>query len=88
MIELDEVGYVLLAEIGTTFVLRVIAERAEGVTLIATTNLPCSEPTQVFPNPRICTALLNRVTDGRRKKLRNGWDWARPCVSMALAAPS
>jgi len=28
-----------------------------------TTNLPFSEWTQVFPNPRLCKALLDRITD-------------------------
>ena len=40
-----------------------IAERAERATLIVITNLPLSEWTQVFPNPRLCKALLDRVTD-------------------------
>jgi len=39
------------------------AERAERATLIVTTNLPFSEWTQVFPNPRLCKALLDRITD-------------------------
>ena len=41
----------------------VIAERAERAALIVTTNLPFSEWTQVFPNPRLCKALLDRITD-------------------------
>jgi len=60
---LDEVGYVPLAEIGAEFLFQVIAERAERATLIVTTNLPFSEWTQVFPNPRLCKALLDRITD-------------------------
>ncbi|MGB8475359.1 MAG: ATP-binding protein [Candidatus Acidiferrum sp.] len=63
VIALDEVGYVPLAEIGAEFLFQVIAERAERATLIVTTNLPFSEWTQVFPNPRLCKALLDRVTD-------------------------
>src|SRR6266853_4537109 len=63
VIALDEVGYVPLAEIGAEFLFQVIAERAERATLIVTTNLPFSEWTQVFPNPRLCKALLERVTD-------------------------
>jgi DNA replication protein DnaC len=31
--------------------------------LIVTTNLPFSEWGQVFPNPRLCGAVLDRVTD-------------------------
>lgn len=63
VIALDEVGYVPLAEIGAEFLFQVIAERAERATLIVTTNLPFSEWTQVFPNLRLCKALLDRVTD-------------------------
>ena len=63
VIALDEVGYVPLAEIGTEFLFQVIADRAEPATLIVTTNLPFSEWTQVFPNPRLCKALLDRIND-------------------------
>jgi len=63
VIVLDEVGYVPLAEIGAEFLFQVIAERAERATLIVTTNLPFSEWTQVFPSPRLCKALLDRITD-------------------------
>jgi DNA replication protein DnaC len=52
-----------LAEIGVEFLFQVIAERAEKAALIVTTNLPFSEWTSVFPNPRLCKALLNRITD-------------------------
>src|SRR5438128_4498306 len=55
--------YVPLADIGAEFLFQVIAERAERATLIVTTNLPFSEWTQVFPNPRLCKALLDRITD-------------------------
>ena len=63
LIAVDEVGYVPLADIGAEFLFQVIAERAERATLIVTTNLPFSEWTQVFPNPRLCKALLDRITD-------------------------
>src|SRR5271163_632531 len=63
LIVLDEVGYVPLADIGAEFLFQVIAERAERAALIVTTNLPFSEWTQVFPNPRLCKALLDRITD-------------------------
>jgi DNA replication protein DnaC len=63
VIALDEVGYVPLAEIGAEFLFQVIAERAERAAVIVTTNLPFSEWTQVFPNPRLCKALLDRITD-------------------------
>jgi len=63
LIALDELGYVPLAEIGAEFLFQVIAERAEKAALIVTTNLPFSEWTNVVPNPRLCKALLDRVTD-------------------------
>ena len=63
LIALDEVGYVPLADIGAEFLFQVIAERAEKAALIVTTNLPFSEWTSVFPNPRLCKALLDRITD-------------------------
>jgi len=63
LIALDEVGYVPLAELGAEFLFQVIADRAERAALIVTTNLPFSEWTTVFPNPRLCKALLDRVTD-------------------------
>jgi DNA replication protein DnaC len=63
LIVLDEVGYVPLADIGAEFLFQVIAERTELAAFIITTNLPFSEWTTVFPNPRLCKALLDRITD-------------------------
>src|ERR1051326_2803913 len=34
-----------------------------GINIPAALNLPFSEWTTVFPNPRLCKALLDRVTD-------------------------
>ena len=31
--------------------------------MIVTTNLPFSEWSQVIPNPRLCKALIDRLTD-------------------------
>ena len=63
LIVLDEVGYVPLADIGAEFLFQVVSERAERAAMIVTTNLPFSEWTTVFPNPRLCKALLDRITD-------------------------
>src|ERR1700682_3642124 len=63
LIALDEVGYVPLAEVGAEFLFQVISDRAEKTALIVTTNLPFSEWITVFPNPRLCKALLDRITD-------------------------
>ena len=63
LIALDEVGYVPLVDIGAEFLFQLISERAERAAIILTTNLPFSEWTTVFPNPRLCKALLDRITD-------------------------
>jgi DNA replication protein DnaC len=63
LIAIDEVGYVPMADLGAEFLFQVIAERAEKAAMILTTNLPFSEWTQVIPNPRLCKALLDRITD-------------------------
>ena len=63
LIALDEVGYVPLADVGAEFLFQVISDRAERAAIIVTTNLPFSEWTTVFPNPRRCKALLDRITD-------------------------
>jgi DNA replication protein DnaC len=60
---IDELGYVPLAETACELMFQVIAERAERAAVIVTTNLPFSEWGQVIPNPRLCKALIDRLTD-------------------------
>jgi len=40
-----------------------IAGRAEKTVVIVMINLPFSEGSQVIPNPRLCKALIDRLTD-------------------------
>ena len=63
LIAIDEMGYVPFAQVGAELMFQVISERAERATLVITTNLPFSEWTQVFPNARLCKALLDRITE-------------------------
>jgi fructose-1,6-bisphosphatase/sedoheptulose 1,7-bisphosphatase-like protein len=72
LIAVDEVGYVPLADIGAEFLFQVISERAERAAIIVTTNLPFSEWTTVFPNPRLCKALLDRITDRALRLIPDG----------------
>jgi DNA replication protein DnaC len=59
----DEMGYVALAEAGAEMLFHVIAGRAEKAAVVITTNLPFSEWTTVFPNARLCKAMVDRLTD-------------------------
>jgi len=63
LVAIDEVGYVPLADVGAEFLYQVVSERAERAALVLTTNLGFSEWTQVFPNARLCKAMVDRVTD-------------------------
>lgn len=63
VLAIDEVGYVPFVETGAELLFQVIDERAEKAAILLTTNLPFSEWTQVFPNQRLCKALLDRITD-------------------------
>src|ERR1035437_8313106 len=63
MIALDEVGCGPLAGIDAEFLFQVIADQAQRATLVVTTNLPFSEWTHEFPNPRMCKALPDLMID-------------------------
>ena len=63
LIWIDELGYVPLAETACDLICQVIADRAEKAAVMVTTNLPVSEWSQVIPNPRLCQALIDRLTD-------------------------
>jgi DNA replication protein DnaC len=60
---IDEMGYVALAEAGAEMLFQVIAGRTEKAAVVITTNLPFSEWTTVFPNARLCKAMVDRLTD-------------------------
>lgn len=63
LLVIDEMGYVALAEAGAEMLFQVIAGRAEKAAVVITTNLPFSEWTSVFPNARLCKAIVDRLTD-------------------------
>ena len=63
LLVIDEMGYVALAEAGAEMLFQVIAGRTEKAAMIITTNLPFSEWTTVFPNARLCKAMVDRLTD-------------------------
>jgi DNA replication protein DnaC len=63
LIAIDEMGYVAIPESAAELLFQVISGRAERSAVIVTTNLPFSEWTTMFPNARLCKAMLDRLTD-------------------------
>jgi DNA replication protein DnaC len=63
LIVIDEMAYVAMPEAAVELLFQVISGRAERAAVIITTNLPFSEWATMFPNARLCKALLDRLTD-------------------------
>ena len=58
----DELGYLPLSRADADLLFRVLSERHERRPVIVTTNLPFSEWTSVFPDARLCRAVVDRLT--------------------------
>lgn len=63
LLVIDEMAYVAMTESSSELLFQVIAGRTEKAAVIITTNLPFSEWTKMFPNARLCKAMLDRLTD-------------------------
>lgn len=63
LIVIDEMAYVAMPEAAAELLFQIIAGRAERAAVIVTTNLPFSEWATMFPNARLCKAMLDRLTD-------------------------
>jgi DNA replication protein DnaC len=63
LIVIDEMAYVGMPESAVELLFQVISGRAERAAVIVTTNLPFSEWNTMFPNARLCKAMLDRLTD-------------------------
>jgi DNA replication protein DnaC len=59
---LDELAYVPLQPADAELLFQVIDARTEHGSILVTTNLPFSEWTQVFPETRLCKAVVDRLT--------------------------
>jgi DNA replication protein DnaC len=59
---IDELGYLPLSKTDAELVFQVLSKRHEQKPIIITTNLPFSEWTSVFPDARLCRAVVDRVT--------------------------
>jgi DNA replication protein DnaC len=63
LIVIDEKAYVAMPEAAAELLFQIISGRAERAAVIVTMNLPFSEWTTMFPNARLCKAMLGRLTD-------------------------
>ena len=52
-----------MPESAAELLFQAIAGRAGRAAVMVTTNLPFSEWTTMFPNARLCKAMLDRLTD-------------------------
>lgn len=62
LIIIDELGFVPFSHLGAQMLFTFISQRYRLGSLLITTNLPFSEWTQIFQEPRLLGALLDRLT--------------------------
>ena len=70
---LDELGYVPFSKEGSELLFQVLAERHEKGSVMITTNLGFADWTQVFGDPVMTAALLDRLTH-RAHIINCNWD--------------
>ena len=59
---IDELGYVPFSREGAQLIFQILAERHERKPVIITTNMGFADWTQIFGDPNMTAALLDRVT--------------------------
>ncbi len=59
---IDELGYVPFSREGSQLIFQILAERHERKSVIITTNMGFGDWTQIFGDPNITAALLDRIT--------------------------
>ena len=59
---IDELGYVPFSKDGAQLIFQILAERHERLPVIITTNMGFGDWTQIFGDPNLTAALLDRIT--------------------------
>jgi DNA replication protein DnaC len=59
---IDELGYLHLDSRGAELLFQVITEREERASIAVATNAPFSEWAATFTDPRLCSAIIDRLT--------------------------
>jgi len=80
---LDELGYIPFSKEGSELLFQVLAERHEKGSVIITTNLGFADWTQVFGDPTMTAALLDRLTH-RAHIINCSWESYRLKQSLKL----
>jgi len=84
---LDELGYVPFSREGSQLLFQLLADRYERASVIVTTNLGFADWTQLFGDPTLTAALLDRLTHKAHIILCN-WDSYRLKESLKKKTPA
>ncbi len=84
---LDELGYVPFSREGAQLLFQVLADRYERASVIITTNLGFADWTQLFGDPTLTAALLDRLTHKAHIILCN-WESYRLKESLKKKTPA
>jgi DNA replication protein DnaC len=80
---LDELGYVPFSVEGSQLLFQILTERHEKKSIIITSNLGFADWTQIFGDPNLTSALLDRITH-RAHIIQCIWDSFRLKDSLSL----
>lgn len=81
---IDELGYVPFSKEGAELIFQILTERHEKKSVIITSNLGFGDWTQIFGEPNLTAALLDRITHNVRADLKEQLGHRHKHVSSSL----